>query len=58
MMMGWGFYISLLFENSTNPIFVFLFFCFKFLFLPRICLVGEKHDKELPGVVGARGDTV
>ena len=27
--------------------------------LPRIqCLVGEKPDKELPGIVGARGDTV
>ena len=24
----------------------------------RICLVGEKPDKELPGIVGARGDTV
>ena len=23
-----------------------------------VCLVGEKHDKELPGRVGARGDTV
>ena len=23
-----------------------------------ICLVGEKPDKELPGIVGARGDTV
>ena len=27
-----------------------------FLFLSRICLVGEKPDKELPGIVGARGD--
>ena len=24
----------------------------------HICLVGEKSDKELPGIVGARGDTV
>ena len=31
---------------------------FLFLFLSRICLVGEKPDKELPGIVGARGDTV
>ena len=23
-----------------------------------ICLVGEKPDKELPGIVGARGETV
>ena len=23
-----------------------------------VCLVGEKTDKELPGKVGARGDTV
>ena len=23
-----------------------------------VCLVGEKLDKELPGKVGARGDTV
>ena len=23
-----------------------------------VCLVGEKPDKELPGIVGARGDTV
>ena len=23
-----------------------------------VCLVGEKLDKELPGIVGARGDTV
>ena len=26
--------------------------------LQVICLVGEKPDKELPGMVGARGDTV
>ena len=31
---------------------------FLFLFLSRICRVGEKPDKELPGIVGARGDTV
>ena len=31
---------------------------FLFLFLSRICLVGEKPDKELPGIVEARGDTV
>ena len=31
---------------------------FLFLFLSRICLAGEKPDKELPGIVGARGDTV
>ena len=29
-----------------------------FFFLSRSCLVGEKPDKELPGIVGARGDTV
>ena len=23
-----------------------------------VCLVDEKPDKELPGIVGARGDTV
>ena len=23
-----------------------------------VCLVGEKPDNELPGIVGARGDTV
>ena len=28
------------------------------LFLSRICLASEKPDKELPGIVGARGDTV
>ena len=33
-------------------------FDFIFCFLSRICLVGEKPDKELPGIVGARGDTV
>ena len=33
-------------------------FSFLFLFLSRICLVGEKPDKELPGIVGARGDTI
>ena len=32
-----------------------LYFLF---FLSRICLVDEKPDKELPGIVGARGDTV
>ena len=34
---------------------LFLFFIFV---LSRICLVGEKPDKELLGLVGARGDTV
>ena len=38
--------------------FLFLFFFFFVLFLSRICLVDEKPDKELPGIVGARGDTV
>ena len=39
--------------------FLFLFFsCFVCLFLSRICLASEKPDKELPGIVGARGDTV
>ena len=33
-------------------------FYFIFCVLSRICLVGEKPDKELPGIVGARGDTV
>ena len=38
---------------------VFFFFsCFVCLFLSRICLASEKPDKELPGIVGARGDTV
>ena len=37
---------------------VCVFFFFFFLFLSRICLVGEKPDKELLGIVGARGDTV
>ena len=37
--------------------FIFLFFLV-FLFFSRICLFGEKPDKELPGIVGARGDTV
>ena len=35
--------------------------CFElnlFLFFSRICLVGEKPDKELPGIVEERGDTV
>ena len=36
-------------------LFFFLLFC---LFLSRICLASEKPDKELPGIVGARGDTV
>ena len=37
---------------------VFFFFsCFVCLFLSRICLAREKPDKELPGIVGARGDT-
>ena len=36
----------------------FLFSCFVCLFLSRICLASEKPDKELPGIVGARGDTV
>ena len=37
---------------------VFFFFsCFVCLFLSRICLASEKPDKELPGIVGARGDT-
>ena len=26
--------------------------------IQKICLAGEKPDKELPGIVGARGDTV
>ena len=34
--------------------FLVLFVCF----LSRICLASEKPDKELPGIVGARGDTV
>ena len=34
------------------------FSCFVCLFLSRICLASEKPDKELPGIVGARGDTV
>ena len=39
--------------------FFFVFFsCFVCLFLSRICLASEKPDKELPGIVGARGDTV
>ena len=29
-----------------------------YMFLSRICLASEKSDKELPGIVGARGDTV
>ena len=37
---------------------VFFFSCFVCLFLSRICLASEKPDKELPGIVGARGDTV
>ena len=29
------------------------------IYMPLIvCLVGEKPDIELPGIVGARGDTV
>ena len=32
--------------------------CFVCLFLSRICLASEKPDKKLPGIVGARGDTV
>ena len=38
--------------------FVFFLFLFVCLFLSRICLASEKPDKELPGIVGARGDTV
>ena len=38
--------------------FFFFFSCFVCLFLSRICLASEKPDKELPGIVGARGDTV
>ena len=34
------------------------YFYFILCFLSRICLVGEKPDKELPGIIGARGDTV
>ena len=37
---------------------VFFLSCFVCLFLSRICLASEKPDKELPGIVGARGDTV
>ena len=33
------------------------FFFFFYIYISRICLVGEKPDKELPGIVGARGDT-
>ena len=36
-------------------LFIYSFIIF---FLSRICLVGEKPDKELPGIVGARGGTV
>ena len=39
--------------NLFFVLFLFLFFVFT-----RICLVGEKPDKELPGIVGAHGDTV
>ena len=42
----------------TLMCFFFFFSCFICLFLSRICLASEKPDKELPGIVGARGDTV
>ena len=32
--------------------------CFSCFVLCVICLASEKPDKELPGIVGARGDTV
>ena len=44
-------------KKNQNSSFFSSFFS-SFLFLSRICLVGEKPDKELPGIVGARGDTV
>ena len=44
---------------ELNLMCFFLFFLvFLVFFLSRICLAGEKPDKELPGIVGARGDTV
>ena len=39
-------------------VFFFSLVLFVSLFLSRICLASEKPDKELPGIVGARGDTV
>ena len=48
---------SVLNSNVQTRLNTFFFFFF-FFFLSRICLVGEKPDKELPGIVGARGDTV
>ena len=48
-----------LFCLNPNVCFFFFFFFLLFcLFLSRICLASEKPDKELPGIVGARGDTV
>ena len=50
--------VLVVYTNSTNITTVVGFLFLVFLFLSRICLVGEKPDKELPGIVGARGDTV
>ena len=54
------FFVLFCLELTLMCFFFFFFFFSRFicLFLSRICLASEKPDKELPGIVGARGDTV
>ena len=52
------FFVLFCLELTLMCFFFFFFSCFVCLFLSRICLASEKPDKELPGIVGARGDTV
>ena len=52
------FFVWFCLELTLMCFFFFFFSCFVCLFLSRICLASEKPDKELPGIVGARGDTV
>ena len=47
-----------LFCLELNLMCFFFLSCLVCMFLSRICLASEKPDKELPGIVGARGDTV
>ena len=52
------FFVLFCLELTLMFLLLFFFSCFVCLFLSRICLASEKPDKELPGIVGARGDTV
>ena len=61
VMLGWDrglrMVINIICFKIPGSVFFFFFFFF-LVFLSRICQASEKPDKELPGIVGARGDTV